>query len=121
MVSTRTKKQSNRGLLRQLDDFDQDTIIGNTASDKQENTIVNEGTGDQDFTLGTFDTKLMTNENTVDVKTLKRCLNEMIDREMSNNVDTVKNRIQKAILTTIDSIVAPKIELAIRSINPSSG
>ena len=36
-------------------------------------------------------------------------------------VDTVKDRIQKAILTAIDNVVAPKIELAIRSINASSG
>ena len=36
-------------------------------------------------------------------------------------VDTVEDRIQNAILTAIDNIVAPKIELAIRSINASSG
>ena len=63
----------------------------------------------------------MTNENTVNVKTFERCFNEKIDKEMSNIVDTVEDRIQNAILTAIDSIVAPKIELAIRSINASSG
>ena len=40
---------------------------------------------------------------------------------MSNTVDTVEDRIQNAILTAIDNIVAPKIELTIRSINASSG
>ena len=40
---------------------------------------------------------------------------------MSNIVDTVEDRIQNAILAAIDNIVAPKIELAIRSINASSG
>ena len=40
---------------------------------------------------------------------------------MCNIVDTVEDRIQNAILTAIDNIVAPKIELAIRSINASSG
>ena len=40
---------------------------------------------------------------------------------MSNIVDTVEDRIQNAILTAIDNIVAPKIELAVRSINASSG
>ena len=40
---------------------------------------------------------------------------------MSNIVDTVEVRIQIAILTAIDSIFAPKIELAIRSKNASSG
>ena len=40
---------------------------------------------------------------------------------MSNIVDTVEDRIQNAILTTIDNLVAPKIELSNRSINASSG
>ena len=40
---------------------------------------------------------------------------------MSNTADTVEDRIQNAILTAIDNIVASKIELAIRSINTSSG
>ena len=39
---------------------------------------------------------------------------------MSTNVDTVEERIQKAILTAKDSIVALKIKLAISSINASS-
>ena len=113
MVSTRKKKPSNRRLLSQSDDFDQDIIIGNTLSERQENATVNEGTGDQEFTVGSHEKKLTTNENAVNVKTLEKFFNERIDWEMSNIVDTVENRI--------DSIVAPKIELAIRSINASSG
>ena len=55
------------------------------------------------------------------VITLERCFNERIDREISNIVDTVEDGIQNANLTAFESIVAPKIELAIRSINASSG
>ena len=40
---------------------------------------------------------------------------------MSNIVDAVEDRIQNAILTAIENIVAPKIELAVRSINASLG
>ena len=57
----------------------------------------------------------------VNVKTLERCFNEGIDREMGNIVYTVEHRIQNASLTATDSIIAPKIELAIGSINESSG
>ena len=121
MVCTRKKRQSNRKLLKQLDDFDQDIIIGNTASDIQENTVVNEGPKDGYFTVDTSINNLAINEFTVNVKTLEKCLIEIIDREMSNFVDTVENRIQNAILNAIESIVAPKIELAIRSINAASG
>ena len=57
----------------------------------------------------------------MNVKTLERCFYERIDRQTNNIVDTVEDRIQNAILTAIDNIVAPKNELAIRSINASSG
>ena len=83
--------------------------------------MVNEGTNDRDYTASTSSKNSATNESTVNVKTLERCFNERIDREMSNIVDTVEDRIQKAISTAFDNIVAPKIELAIRSINASSG
>ena len=121
MVSTRKRRQSNRRLLSQLDDFDQDMIIGNAVSERQENTVVNEGTNDRDFTVGTSNNSSVVNGNAMGVKTLERCFNERIDREMSNIIDTVEDRIQNAILTAIDNIVAPKIELAVRSINASSG
>ena len=121
MVSTRKKRQSNKRLLSQLDDFEQDVFIGNTASKRQENVAVNEGINDQEFTVGTSYDSSTVNGNAMSVKTLERCFNERIDREMNNIVDTVEDRIQNAILAAIDNIIAPKIELAIRSINASSG
>ena len=121
MFSTPEKRQSNKKLLSQLDDFDQDLIIGNAASEGQKNAVVNEGTNDRDFTVSTSNNDSVVNGNAMSVKTLERCLNERIDREMSNIVDTVEDRIQNAILTGIEILVAPKIELAIRSINASSG
>ena len=120
MVSTRKKRQSNKRLLSQLDDFEQDVFIGNTASKRQENVAVNEGINDQEFTVGTSYDSSTVNGNAMSVKTLERCFNERIDREMNNIVDTVEDRIQNAILAAIDNIIAPKIELAIRSINASS-
>ena len=121
MVSTRKKRQTNKKLLSQLDDFDQDMIIGNAASERQENIVVNEGTNDRDFSVSNSSNNTAVNESAMNVETLERCFNERIDREMSNIVDTVEDRIQNAILTAIENIVAPKIELAIRSINASSG
>ena len=121
MVSTRKKRQSSRRLLSQLDDFDQDMIIGNAVSERQENAVVNEGTKDREFTVGTSGDSSFGNGNAMNVKTLERCFNGKSDREMSNIVDTVEDRIQNAFLTAIDNIVAPKIELLIKSLNASSG
>ena len=121
MVSTRKKRQSNKRLLSQLDDFDQDVVIGNAVSERQENVVANEGINDRDFTVSNSNNNTAVNGNEINVKTLERCFNERIDREMSNIVDTVEDRIQNAILIAIENIVAPKIELAVRSINASSG
>ena len=121
MVSTRKKKQSNRRLFSQLDDFDQESIIGNAASDKQENVVVNEGTVDQELTVKNTHGNLTANQILVNVKTIERCFNTRIDREMGTIVDTVEDRIQNAILTTIESFISPKPELAVRSINAFSG
>ena len=74
MPSNRKKRQSSRRLLSYLDDFDQDVFFGNAVSGRQENVIVNEGTSDRDFTAGTSSKILATNENTVNVKTLKDVL-----------------------------------------------
>ena len=52
MVSTRKKRQSTRRLLSQLDDFDQDMIIGNAASGRQKSIVVKEGANGRDFTVG---------------------------------------------------------------------
>ena len=95
-------------------------IIGNAVKERQENTVVNEGTNNRDFTVGTYSKNSVVNGNALSVKTLERCFNERIDREKSNIIDTVEDRIQNAILTALD-IIVPKIELAIRSINASSG
>ena len=82
--------------------------------------MVNESTNDRDFTVSTSCKNTLVFESMVNVNTLERCFIERIDRELSYIVDTVEDRIQNAILTTIDNIVAPIKELAIRSLNASS-
>ena len=96
-------------------------IIGSTASERQDNTVVNQGTNDRDFTVGTSNVSSTVNGGVANVKILERCFSGRIDREIPNIVDTVEDRTQNAILTAIDNIIAPKIELAIRSKNASSG
>ena len=91
MVSTRKKRQSSRRLLGLLDNFDPDTVIGNAASERQENVVVNKGTNERGFIVSTSSNNTAVNENTVSVKFLERCFNKGIDREMSNLVDAVED------------------------------
>ena len=85
----------------------------------KKNAKVNEGTGNQGFTVVSSDNIFMTNEKTVNVKTLEKCFIEMIDKEKSNFVTmlTQSKTIQNAFLTATDIIITRIIELAIRSIN----
>ena len=86
-----------------------------------QNILVSNGTVDREFTVSNSDGIPITNENMVNVQTLHRCSNERIDKEMGNIADTFEERVQNAILTAIDKIINPLIELAIKSINASSG
>ena len=95
--------------------------FGNTLSNRQKTATDTEGTGYQEFNIDNLGSHLTTNENLVIVGFLERCFIERINREMGNNVGTVQDRIQNAILTAINSNITPKVELAVRSINASSG
>ena len=79
MVSTRKKRQSNRRLLSQSDDFDQEVVFDNAASGKREIIVVNRGTNDRFFNVGTSSNNTAINESTMNVKTLEKRFNERID------------------------------------------
>ena len=123
IVSTRKKRQSNRRLLSQSDDFDKDVIIGNAASSRQQCVVVIEGTVDHENTVNNTGSNLTANENLVNVQTLERCFNEKTNKEseIGNLVNTVEDRIQNAFSTAIDNINFPGIEIAVRLKNASSG
>ena len=80
MASTRKKRQSNKRLLSQLDDFDRDNINGNAASDKQENFVVNEGTVDQEYTVSGTGSNLTAKDKLLIVKTLEVILKGLIGK-----------------------------------------
>ena len=83
MVSSRKKRQSKRRLLSQLDELDQDAVIGNAADGGHQNVVVNDGTFDRGFTVNISGSISTTNENAVNVQTLERCSNEKIDKKMA--------------------------------------
>ena len=62
-----------------------------------------------------------TSVNAMNVQMWERCLSDSLDREMGNIVETVENRIQNAVLTAMDNIIDPSIELVVKSLYASSG
>ena len=108
MCSTRKKeKQQNRRLLCQLDDFDRDLVLSGGMSETQQSVVINTSSVDGEITGHNYDSILTTNENTVNVQTLERSFNERTDRETGNIVSRAEDRIQNAILTTVDNIFTP--------------
>ena len=94
--------------------------MGDAVSSGRQNVVVNSGAVGRHFTVKNVGSFSANNENTMNVQTLKRCLTDRIDGEMDNIVDTLEVRNQNAIFTAIDTIITPKIELAVRSMNASS-
>ena len=76
---------------------------------------------DRNFTVTDNANNLTTNESTVNVQTLEKFLRDRIDEQMDRVLDIVEDRTQDAILTAIDNIIKPRIEIAIRWWNASSG
>ena len=70
MFSTRKKRRQNGWLLSQLDDFDQDVIFGDTASSKRQTVKVNSGPSDNQLAVNNNVSISVTNENTMEVRTL---------------------------------------------------
>ena len=122
MVSTRKKRQSNRRLHSQVGCFDQNFVIGKASNNWQQSVVVNDGAIDQDFTVSSDSgSNLTANENRVIVQVLEGCFHEWVEKEMDNIVDTVDDRIRNPISTAIENFNIPRIELAVTSLNESSG
>ena len=79
------------------------------------------GLSNQKCTATKIDTIVLINDNTEQVQILEKRLADRIATETSNVVKTVEDRIQNAILTAIDNIIAPRIDLTVMSIRASSG
>ena len=69
MVSTRKKKQPNKRLPSQLDEFDQNIFFGKNMSGSFKKLTAREGTADQKFTVGNSKSYPPINENLMNVKT----------------------------------------------------
>ena len=121
MFPTRKTRHQNRKRFSHLNDFERDVIFGNAVSSGQQNVLVSNGSVDLEFIVNNNDGISTTNENTRNVQKLESCFNERIDKEIGNIVYTVMDKIQNVILIAIDSLITPRIELAVRSINPIAG
>ena len=92
--------KQNRWLLSQLNYFDQDAFFGDAVRRAKQTAVVNWG-----FTVFKIDIFLPTNEIRAKVQLLERCLLDKTVGKMGNNVETVEDRVQKAILILTDNFL----------------
>ena len=55
------------------------------------------------------------------MQTLKRSLTNKVLSDVDNVVATVATKLHDAILAAMDSLVVPRVELAMKSVNATSG
>ena len=78
-MNSNRKKQHNRRLFSHLDYFDQDVNNGDEVNSSTQEVVVNSGPADHEISVNNFIKNPVTNEITVNVQTLGKCLTEKID------------------------------------------
>ena len=115
-VSTRKKKSQHKRQISQLNETLNDFVIGNNTS---AGAIGNE-------TLQLQKNGSSNNFWRVTVGENSACQNQVIENNTDDKIRkavdtatmTVENRVRDAILTAMDNVVFPRVEMAVRVIRP---
>ena len=68
-----------------------------------------------------IDNPTQVNDPQVDVHTLQKNIVTEVRTEVDNMMTSVKNSVQDALLTAIENLVTPRVELAMKAANAPSG
>ena len=116
MVSTRKKKMQQKKRLSQLNETLNDLVIGNdTNVSAMRNVTFEPRTNGPD---NNFE-RIVDGEISASQK--KVIVGDKFTKAFDNAVLTVENRMNDGILTAMDNVVNPRVEMAVRSITVSSG
>ena len=116
MVSTHKKKTQQKKQFSQLDETLNDFVLGYGANaNVLESGNLEQQTDSHHNDLETVDDS--TRQNQV----IEGNIDDQITRTVSSAVMTVENRIPDAIMTAIDKVVIPRVEMAVKSITGPTG
>ena len=118
MVSTRKKKQQNKKLFSQLSERDTDFMIGQSNQGEQiknRDSMLRRGTSPDNASK-----PAQINYPQIDVHTLEENIVSKVRSEVDNVMTPVGTRVQDAVLTAIENLVIPRVELAMNSANARS-
>ena len=114
MVSTRNKR-----LLSQLGEFHTYFIVGQYTHETQ--TENGSNTMEENIISSNANNPTQVISCRVDVHTLEQSIDSKVRSEVDDMMTTVEIRVQNVILTSMECLVIPRVELAMISVNVSSG
>ena len=115
MVPTRKKKSQQKRQFSQLDETFNDLAIGNSVNvNVWDSEILEQQTDGQCNDSERVNNSLCQNQ------VMENKIGNQITREVSSAVMTVENRLHDAILTAIDNVVIPRVEMAVKSTTSSA-
>ena len=118
MVSTRKKKQQNKKFFIELSEKVFDFLIGRSNQDEQIESrgyILYRGTSSDNANH-----PVQINYRQVDVHSFEEYFISKVRSEVYNLMTSVKTRVLDAVLTAIECLVIPRVELAMKSANAHS-
>ena len=119
MVSTRKKKHQKKKLFSHLDESDADFMIRQSNDEIQAERRTNMVDGG--IPSNNLNGPVQINSSPVDMYTLEENIVSKVRSEVDSVMTTVKTRVQDAVLTVIENLVIPRVELAMKSVTGSSG
>ena len=119
MIFASEKRQQNNRLLSQLSESDTEYMIGQNSSENRSGDRAN--TVNEATTLFNTDYSIQGKGSQVNIHTLEDIVFNKIRCESNNVIASVEKRVQGSALTEIENLVIPRVELAVRSVNVSTG
>ena len=116
MVFTRKKKNQQRRQFSQFNETSNDFVIGNSnnISATGNETLKLQVNGRYNNAERIFNGETSACQNQV----VENNIDDKIRKAVYDTVMTVKNRMHDLILTAIDNVVIPRVEMAVRSQSP---
>ena len=119
MVSTGKNKQQNKRLFSPLSERDTDSMIGQNNQDEQIKSRYNMIC--RGISSDNIGNRTQVNYPQKDVHTPEENFVRKVRSEVDVAMTSVETRIQDAVLTEIENLVNPRMELAMKSANAPSG
>ena len=117
-VSTRKKKQENKRVLSQLSESDAEFLIRQTNREAQTENRSN--VADGDISLNNANSLTQISGSQVDLYTLYKNIANKVRSEVDSVMTVVETRVQDAVLTAVENLPIPGVELAMKSVYASS-